>query len=249
MIHLERVSRSYRDGEREIHALHEVTLSIAAGTSVALLGRSGSGKSTLLHLIGGLEWPSAGTVRVDGRVLGTLDDAALTRFRLHRVGFVFQFFHLLPALTVWENLLLPAELAGRPAAAAAARAQALLEEVGLAERARSYPERLSGGEQQRVAAARALMLEPPLLLADEPTGNLDSETGRRVLDLLWRLAQSRGTTLLVATNSREVAGRASRRIELRDGRLVADSAPPAAPPPPAPLAARPDRTAPGATPT
>ncbi|HKI97979.1 MAG TPA: ABC transporter ATP-binding protein [bacterium] len=224
MIHLDRVSRTYRDGERDIRALRDVTLVIPAGASVALLGRSGSGKSTLLHLIGGLEWPSAGIVRVDGQALDALDDAALTRFRLHRIGFVFQFFHLLPALTVLENLLLPAELAGRPAGASAEQARRLLTEVGLTERAGSFPERLSGGEQQRVAVARALMLDPPILLADEPTGNLDSETGRRVLDLLWRLAETRGTTLLVATHSQEVAARAERRIELHDGRIVHDSA-------------------------
>jgi putative ABC transport system ATP-binding protein len=225
MIHLQQVSRTYRDGDRDICALQDVTLTVPPGATVALLGRSGSGKSTLLHLVGGLEWPSAGTVRVDGQALDALDDAALTRFRLHRIGFVFQFFHLLPALTVLENLLLPAELAGLPAAASARQAGRLLAEVGLAGRARSFPERLSGGEQQRVAVARALMLDPPLLLADEPTGTLDSETGRRVLDLLWRLVEGRGTTLLVATHSREVAQRAARRIELGDGRVVSDSAP------------------------
>ena len=225
MIHLQNVSRTYRDGDRDIHALREVTLSIPAGATVALLGRSGSGKSTLLHVIGGLEWPSAGSVQVAGQTLGDLDDATLTGFRLRRIGFVFQFFHLLPALSVLENLLLPAELAGRPAAAAGEQARRLLAEVGLGERARSYPERLSGGEQQRVAVARALMLDPPIVLADEPTGNLDSENGRHVLDLLWRVAETRGTTLLIATHSQEVARRAGRRIELADGRIAHDSAP------------------------
>jgi putative ABC transport system ATP-binding protein len=232
MIHLHRVSRTFRDGEREIHALQELTLSVPAGSSLALMGRSGSGKSTLLHLIGGLEWPSAGRVEVDGQALAALDDAALTRFRLHRIGFVFQFFHLLPALSVLENLLLPAELAARPAAAARSKALALLEAVGLGERRHTYPERLSGGEQQRVAVARALMLDPPVLLADEPTGNLDSENGARVLELMWGLAASRGTTVVVATHSREVAARAARRIELLDGRIVADSAAAAGVPPP-----------------
>ena len=195
---------------------------------VAIVGASGSGKSTLLHLVGGLEWPSAGRVHVDGEDLGGLDDAALTRFRLHRIGFVFQFFHLLSALTVQENLLLPAELAGLPADDAAARAARLLRAVELDDRARSFPERLSGGEQQRVAVARALMLDPPVLLADEPTGNLDSRNGARVLDLLWGLAAERGTTLVVATHSPDVAARAGRIVELQDGRVVgeADAAPP-----------------------
>jgi putative ABC transport system ATP-binding protein len=224
MIRLQNVSRTYRDGEREVHALRDVTLSVPAGATVALLGRSGSGKSTLLHLLGGLEWPSSGSVQVAGQELGALDDAALTRFRLHRIGFVFQFFHLLPALSVLENLLLPAELAARPERAARAKARQLLAEVGLGERERTFPERLSGGEQQRVAVARALMLDPPLLLADEPTGNLDAESGERVLELLWRLVERRGTTLLVATHSRELAARAERRIALDDGRIVADSA-------------------------
>jgi putative ABC transport system ATP-binding protein len=224
MIHLQRVSRTYRDGERDIRALREVSLDIAEGATVALVGRSGSGKSTLLHLIGGLEWPSAGTVRVAGQDLAEMDDTALTRFRLQRIGFVFQFFHLLPALTVRENLLLPMELAGRSGAAARSRCESLLEEVGLAERASSLPERLSGGEQQRIAVARALMLEPSLLLADEPTGNLDTDTGRVVLDLLWRMTRARGTTLLVATHSAELAARAGRRLELRDGRITEDIA-------------------------
>jgi putative ABC transport system ATP-binding protein len=222
MIRLAGVSRTYRDGEREIGALRDVNLRVAAGSTVALMGRSGSGKSTLLHLVGGLEWPSAGSVRVAGRELGAMDDAELTRFRLETIGFVFQFFHLLPTLTVMENLLLPAELAGRPARPAREAARRLLEQVGLPERAGSYPERLSGGEQQRIAVARALLLDPPVLLADEPTGSLDSDNGRRVLELLWRLTAERGTTLLVATHSPELAARAERRIELRDGRIAED---------------------------
>ena len=230
LIHLENISRVYRDGERQIRALTAIELIIPPGATVGLVGKSGSGKSTLLHLVGGLEWPSTGRVVVDGRDLRALGDAELTAFRLHRIGFVFQFFHLLPALTVLENLLLPAELAGRPRAAGRERARALLAEVGLSEREGTYPERLSGGEQQRIAVARALMLEPPVLLADEPTGTLDSENGERVMALLHRLARDQGATLVVATHSREVAARTGRLIELRDGRVVSDSAP--VPPPP-----------------
>ncbi|MCH7478952.1 MAG: ABC transporter ATP-binding protein [SAR324 cluster bacterium] len=223
MIRLEGVSRRFRDGANEVSALADVNLEIPAGATVALTGKSGSGKSTLLHLIGGMDWPTAGRITVDGFALHELDDPALTRFRLTRVGFVFQFFHLLPALSLMENLLLPAELAGLRAGAARERARALLREVGLEERSRSYPDRLSGGEQQRVAIARSLMLEPPILLADEPTGNLDSDTGGRVLDLFLRLSRERGATLLVATHSREVGARMARQVELRDGTVQQDS--------------------------
>ena len=222
MIRLEGVSRRFQDGANEVSALADVNLEIAAGATVALTGKSGSGKSTLLHLIGGMDWPTAGRITVHGFPLHELDDPALTRFRLNHVGFVFQFFHLLPALSLMENLLLPAELAGLRAGAARERARGLLREVGLEARSRSYPDRLSGGEQQRVAIARGLMLEPPILLADEPTGNLDSDTGGQVLDLFLRLSRERGATLLVATHSREVAARMARQVELRDGTVQRD---------------------------
>ncbi len=225
MIDLMGVSRSYLDGERTIHALRDITLHVPPRQTVAVVGESGSGKSTLLHLIGGLEWPSAGSVHVAEQPLERLNDAALTEFRLHRIGFVFQFFHLLPALTVLENLTLPAELAGWRRPAARHKALARLEQVGLAARAGSYPDRLSGGEQQRVAIARALMLDPPVVLADEPTGNLDSATGGRVIDLLWGLADTLGLTMVLATHSEAVAARAARRIALRDGCVVGDSLP------------------------
>jgi len=231
MILLQRVSHTFREGPQLIRALDDVSLYVPAGSTLALVGRSGSGKSTLLHLVGGLEPPARGRVVVEGRPLHRLGDQARTRFRLTRVGFVFQFFHLLPALTVRENLLLPAEMAGLAREVAAARLARLMAEVGLSNRLDALPDRLSGGEQQRVAIARSLMLEPPLLLADEPTGALDSETGDRVLALMLALVRERGTTLVLATHNADVAALTDRVVELRDGRVVADSAP-AAPPAP-----------------
>ena len=225
MIHLENVSRNYLDGDREIQALANVSLSIPRGETVALSGRSGSGKSTLLHLMGGLEGPSSGTVTVEGCCLNDMPDRALTAFRLRHVGFIFQFFHLIPTLTVLQNLMLPAELAGMARAAGRSRALSLLEAVSLGDRSQTMPERLSGGEQQRVAVSRALMLDPPVVLADEPTGNLDSESGARVLELLWDMTRTRGSTLVIATHSTEVAGRAARGIEMRDGCIVRDTGP------------------------
>ncbi len=223
MIRLTEVSRVYQDGTRSIRALDAIDLHVPAGGVVALTGKSGSGKSTLLHLMGGLEWPSTGQVTVAGTPLHELDDRALTRFRLTRIGFVFQFFHLLPSLTALENLTLPAELAAVPLRQARKKGLTLLEAVGLAERKDAYPELLSGGERQRVAIARSLMLDPPILLADEPTGNLDSESGEPVIELIHRLAREQGTTVVLATHSQEVAARCPRRIELRDGRIARDT--------------------------
>ncbi|MEE8435712.1 MAG: ABC transporter ATP-binding protein [bacterium] len=223
MIHLENVSRNYLDGDREIQALANVSLNIPRGETVALSGRSGSGKSTLLHLMGGLEGPSSGTVTVEGNRLNDMPDRALTAFRLRHIGFIFQFFHLIPTLTVLQNLMLPAELAGMTRAAGRSRALSLLEAVSLADRSQTMPDRLSGGEQQRVAVSRSLMLDPTVVLADEPTGNLDSESGARVLEMLWDMTRSRGSTLVIATHSAEVAGRAARSIEMRDGRIVRDT--------------------------
>ncbi len=223
IVQLEGVSRSYRDGERTIHALRGIDLEIEPGTAAALMGQSGSGKSTLLHLMGALEVPSAGRIAVEGRPLHEMTDRELTRLRLTRIGFVFQFFHLLPTLTVLENLTLPAELSGLRGERAVSRARELAAAVGVEARLNLYPDRLSGGEQQRVAIARSLMLEPPLLLADEPTGNLDSETGGRVLELLFGAARERATTLVMATHSEEAARLASRRIVLHDGRIAADT--------------------------
>jgi putative ABC transport system ATP-binding protein len=220
LIRLAGLTKAYREGETERVVLRGVDAEVAAGELVVLLGRSGSGKSTLLHLIGGIELPTAGEVEVAGVSLGRVSERTRTLFRRRHVGFVFQFFNLIPTLTVEENLRLPLELGGRRPAAARAAAQALLDEVGLADRAGTFPERLSGGEQQRVAVARALVHDPELVLADEPTGNLDLETGRQVLALLDRLTRRAGKTMVMVTHSPEVVGLADRVLRIQDGRLV-----------------------------
>jgi putative ABC transport system ATP-binding protein len=220
LIELAGLSRCYREGERRRWVLRDVDLTVARGELVVILGRSGSGKSTLLNLLSGIDLPTAGSVLVDGTELGALSEEERTLFRRRHVGFVFQFFNLLPTLTVEENLLLPLELEGRLGAAERSRALELLAEVGLADRAASFPDRLSGGEQQRVAVARALAHDPALVLADEPTGNLDLETGLEVIGLLDRLTRRAGKTLLMATHSREVVGIADRILTVEEGRLV-----------------------------
>jgi putative ABC transport system ATP-binding protein len=197
-----------------------VDATIGRGELCVLMGRSGSGKSTLLNLVGGIDVPTAGDVLVDGVSLSQAGELARTLFRRRHVGFVFQFFNLIPTLTVEENLRLPLELNGRPGNVAASRARELLAEVGLADRGPSFPEQLSGGEQQRVAVARALVHEPSLVLADEPTGNLDLETGQQVIDLLDRLTRQAGRAMVMATHSPEVVGRADRIFRLQDGRLL-----------------------------
>jgi putative ABC transport system ATP-binding protein len=217
---LSAVSKSFREGGRERVVLRGVDLAVADGELVVMLGRSGSGKSTLLNLVAGIEPPSGGRVEVGGVDLGALPERRRTLFRRDRVGFVFQFFNLLPTLTVEENLRLPLELAGRTGPGDLRRARELLAEVGLADRAGAFPDRLSGGVQQRVAVARALVHDPLLVLADEPTGNLDHDTGLAVLGLLDRLTRGAGKTLLMATHSREVAGLADRVLAIEDGRLV-----------------------------
>ena len=220
VIELRDVHRSFVEGGRSRTVLDGVSCQIAQGELVVLLGRSGSGKSTLLNLIAGIDLPSSGEVRLEGRPLQALDDDERTVLRRDRIGFVFQFFHLVPTLTVEENLLLPLELAGRARGEERERALALLAEVGLADRGSQFPDRLSGGEQQRVAVARALATDPAIVLADEPTGNLDLETGLEVLDLLDRLTRRRGKTMLMVTHSREVMGIADRVLTLDHGRLV-----------------------------
>lgn len=209
--------RQLPSGERLLTILEDIDLDIAAGELVAVLGPSGSGKSTLLALMAGLDRPTAGSVELDGRAIHDLPEDDLARLRRRQLGFVFQSFQLLGNLTARENVLLPLELAGLPDPER--RADELLEEVGLGERGHHYPSQLSGGEQQRVAVARAYACRPPILLADEPTGNLDSRTGERILDLLLRLRERHGTTLVLVTHDLAVARRADRLIYLRDGRI------------------------------
>jgi putative ABC transport system ATP-binding protein len=218
MIELRDVSKTVTSGSGSLTILHPITLSIPAGSFAAITGPSGSGKSTLLGLIAGLDAPSTGRIVVAGTDITALDEDGLARLRGAKIGFVFQFFHLIPSLTALENVLVPLELAG--VEDAGRRATSLLEEVGLSARGHHYPSQLSGGEQQRVAVARALANDPPVLLADEPTGNLDSTTGRQIVDLLARVNEVRGTTLVLVTHDREIAGRARTTIALRDGRVV-----------------------------
>jgi putative ABC transport system ATP-binding protein len=218
MIRVRNLVMRLASGGRPVTILDDVSLDVAAGEVVAVTGPSGSGKSTLLGLIAGLDTPSAGSIAVDGVEVTGLGESALARFRRRTLGFVFQSYHLIPTLTAAENVAVPLELAGAPRPLAAARDR--LAEVGLAERADHYPLQLSGGEQQRVAIARAVALAPPLLLADEPTGNLDSVTGAQIVDLLLALNLERRSTLLLVTHDAALAGRAGRAIALRDGRVV-----------------------------
>jgi putative ABC transport system ATP-binding protein len=216
MIELRGVSKTVTSGTSPLTILHPLDLSIASGESVAITGPSGSGKSTLLGLIAGLDAPTTGRILIDGVDITELGEDALARLRGARIGFVFQFFHLIPSLTALENVLVPMEIAGRREAGP--RADALLAEVGLTERAHHYPSQLSGGEQQRVALARALSNDPPILLADEPTGNLDSTNGRHIMDLLLQVNHERRTTLVLVTHDRSLAALAERQLALRDGR-------------------------------
>ena len=222
IIILRGVSKHLPMGGRPLHILHPISLSIPRGQFVAVMGPSGSGKSTLLGLLAGLEPPSAGEIVVNGAELTRLNEDELARFRGRSIGFVFQAFHLIPNLTALENVLVPLEIMG--VAGAAARARALLEEVGLAARGAHYPAQLSGGEQQRVAIARAFACRPPVLLADEPTGNLDSANGAHVLTLLRAMHREAGTTLVLVTHDQDIAAAAERVIQLRDGRVAADVA-------------------------
>jgi putative ABC transport system ATP-binding protein len=220
LVELQDVSKAYAEGDAVREVLTGARLSLHRGEFVALLGRSGSGKSTLLNLISGIDLPTRGSVRVEGRDLSGLSERERTLLRRERIGFVFQAFNLLPTLTVEENVRLPLELTGRTGAAADGRVRELLAQVGLGGREHSFPDRLSGGEQQRVAVARALAHSPPLLLADEPTGNLDEQTGKQVLELLVNLIRRDNACALVVTHDPALAARADRAYVMEAGRLI-----------------------------
>ncbi len=220
IIRFENLSKSFLEGERRRTVLDGVNACFAAGQFTVLLGPSGSGKSTLLNLASGIEQPDAGDVVVNGEVLTRLSDHERTLFRRDHIGFIFQFFNLIPTLTVLENVILPQELAGKKAAAVTPRALELLEQIGLVDRRDTFPDRLSGGEQQRVAIARALAHDPLIVLADEPTGNLDLATGERVLNLLLDLTRRAGKTLVMATHSPEVVPAADCVMRVHEGKLI-----------------------------
>ena len=220
MIELRDVSKTVMSGSEPLTILHPLNLQVPRGQFLAVAGPSGSGKSTLLGLVAGLDAPTSGAVLIDGVDITRLDEDTLARLRGEKIGFVFQFFHLIPSLTAYENVAVPMEIAGveNPRG----RADQLLEEVGLTGRAHHYPSQLSGGEQQRVALARALANDPPIVLADEPTGNLDSTNGRHIMELLRTIHRTRGSTVLLVTHDAGLAALADARLVLRDGRVVED---------------------------
>ncbi len=221
LISLRNVTRHFTSGERDVHAVEDISLEIKRGEFVAVMGPSGCGKSTLMHLVAGLDSPTSGEIFVDGLALHTADDAALTDYRRRRLGVVFQFFNLLPTMSVIENVALPLLLQGVSFGESQSRARELLELVGMRERATHFVHQLSGGEQQRTAIARALVHRPSLLIADEPTGNLDSRSADRVMEVLSSVGSNQLATLIVVTHSDDVAHAASRRITMRDGKIVA----------------------------
>ena len=226
----ENLTKTYVTGEARVMALAGVSFEVEAGDFVALMGPSGCGKSTLLHISGAMDRPTSGTLRLDDRDLSSMGDDELTRVRRERVGFVFQFFNLLPTLTVGDNVALPCLLAGVRSQEAERRARVLAERVGIADRLSHYPQQISGGEMQRAAIARALVHQPSLLVADEPTGNLDSENGANVLALISELNKELGVTVLMATHAADVAAAASRVLRMKDGRFAEGNPGKASPP-------------------
>ncbi|WP_299488613.1 ABC transporter ATP-binding protein [Acaryochloris sp. IP29b_bin.137] len=222
-VQLDRLTKSFQEGLVDRQVLREITATFATGEFVVLLGQSGSGKSTLLNLLSGIEQPTTGQVTINSVKLSELNERDRTLFRRDRIGFIFQFFNLIPTLTVLENITLPQELAGVSQAEVSKKAIALLQRVGLEDRGDAFPDKLSGGQQQRVAIARALVHDPMLVLADEPTGNLDEETGKIVLDLLLELTRSAQKTLIMATHNPEIAQLADRVVRMLDGHLVEDT--------------------------
>jgi putative ABC transport system ATP-binding protein len=216
-LRVDNVRKTYTGGESQVEAVRGVSFEMARGDFVALMGPSGCGKSTLLHLCGAMDRPTVGSITIEDTNLAQLNDDRLTRLRRQRIGFVFQFFNLLPTLTVMENVALPLSLGGHNEREANERARKLVERVGLASRVKHYPQQLSGGEMQRAAIARAVIHQPAVLIADEPTGNLDSENGSRILDLISEVNHDLGITVLLATHSREVAAITNRIFFMRDG--------------------------------
>lgn len=223
MIQLQQVHRIFEVGDQKVHALNDVTLDITRGEYIALMGPSGSGKSTLLNIVGLLDRPTSGEYILDGQNVTALSDQSQAATRRDKIGFVFQFFHLVPRLNATENIALPMVLAGVPVAERKARVSRILDAVGLTDRAHHRPDQLSGGQRQRVAIARATVMEPAVILADEPTGNLDSASGKDVLDILERLNDN-NITLIVVTHDLEIAKRAKRRLHMVDGRIDSDTA-------------------------
>ncbi len=222
MIKLQSLTKTYTLGQQQIVAVNDVSLTIKPGEFVAIMGKSGCGKTTLLSLIGGLDRPDSGRIWVNGQDITHLPDPELTRYRRDQVGIVFQFFNLIPILTVSENVALPYTLQGRPEREVQARVKELLSDVDLWERRNHYPHEISGGEMQRVAVARALINRPHLVLADEPTGNLDSRTGHQVTSMMAELSERHRTTFILATHSSEAASYASRKLVMRDGSLSSE---------------------------
>jgi putative ABC transport system ATP-binding protein len=218
-ISLTKVNKSYQEGEKERLVLNELELTVNEGEMLVLLGRSGSGKSTMLNLISGIDRPDSGQISIGGTDLAQLNEKERTLFRRKNIGFVFQSFNLISTLTAEENVLLPLKLKGIEDESRLEKAGNFLEAVGLGDRGNSYPDRLSGGEQQRVAIARALAHEPMLILADEPTGNLDYETGKKILDILNKLVRDNGRTIILATHDRDICSIADRVVELQGGKL------------------------------